>query len=64
MKLLNIIGGVLTLGGFFLMMGSVGTLEVDNSIVGWMMLPYILMSIIGVISMASGVAILNHTHQE
>ena len=64
MKLLNVIGGVLFIGGLFVTMGSVGTLEIDNSIVGMYMIPYILMSIIGLISMASGVAILNHTHQD
>lgn len=64
MKVLNVIGGVLFIGGLFVTMGSVGTLEIDNSIVGIYMIPYILMCIIGLISMASGVAILNHTHQD
>lgn len=64
MKLLNVIGGVLFIGGLFVVMGGVGTLEIDNSIVGIYMIPYILLCIIGLISMGAGVAILNHTHQD
>lgn len=63
MKLLNIIGGVLTIGGFFLMLGSAGTLEIDDGLTGWLMVPYILMAIMGAIGMVAGVLILEQTHR-
>jgi len=60
MNVLRILGGTAALGGFILMLGGVGTLEMDETLQGWAMLPPILISIMGIVSCAAGLLLLNH----
>ena len=60
---MKVLGTVIALAGFILMMAGVGTIEADNSIVGFELAIWAAVSLIGLLSWACGMLIAGCYHQ-
>jgi len=54
---MKVFGAIFSLAGFFLMMAGVGTIEYDNSIVGFELIIWTLITLIGMLTWFAGALI-------
>jgi len=54
---MKVLGAILGMAGFFLMMAGVGTIEADNSIVGFELIIWTLITLIGMLTWFAGAMI-------